>query len=157
LEHSFESHTLQWLWALGHVPFEHEWVLALDADQRVTPELREEIVALFAVRGAALDGINGIYLNRRQIFRGRWIRHGGYYPKRLLKLFRRGHVRIDERDLIDHHFYVTGATRVLRHDLVEDNAKERDIGFWIEKHNRYAALQARVELGRGEYTPVPPR
>jgi glycosyltransferase involved in cell wall biosynthesis len=157
LDHSFETHARQWLWALGHVPFGHEWVLALDADQRVTPELREEIVTLFAGGGAALDGVHGLYLNRRQIFRGRWIRHGGYYPKHLLKLFRRGQVRIDEGDLIDHHFYVTGPTRVLRHDLVEDNAKERDIGFWTDKHNRYATLQARVELSRRGHAPVAAR
>jgi glycosyltransferase involved in cell wall biosynthesis len=146
VEHAFETHARQWTWALAHLPLQHTWVLALDADQRLTAELKEEIAALFAGGGGALEGIDGLYLNRRQVFRGRWIRHGGYYPKYLLKLFRRDRVRLDERDLIDHHFYVSGPTRRLRHDLVEDNAKEVDIAFWTEKHNRYAALQARVEL-----------
>lgn len=156
-EHAFETHARQWLWALDHLPLQHAWVLALDADQRLTPDLQEEIVGLFAAKEVNLDGVDGLYLNRRQIFRGRWIRHGGYYPKYLLKLFRRDRVRIDERDLIDHHFYVPGLTRTLKHDLVEDNVKEADIAFWIEKHNRYAWLQAQVEaLDEGNH-PLTPR
>ncbi|HMH50416.1 MAG TPA: glycosyltransferase family 2 protein [Candidatus Acidoferrum sp.] len=156
VEHTFESHSRQWSWALEHLPIRHEWVLGLDADQRVTPELKAEILDLFGGGGARLDGIEGLYVNRRQIFRGRWIRHGGYYPKYLLKLFRAGRVRIDERDLIDHHFYVTGSTRTLKHDLIEDNAREADIAFWLGKHIRYAALQARVEALRDGWGPVTP-
>lgn len=156
-EHAFETHARQWLWALDHLPLQHAWVLALDADQRLTSELQEEIVGLFTGKEGELDGIDGLYLNRRQIFRGRWIRHGGYYPKYLLKLFRRDRVRIDERDLIDHHFYVPGATRTLKHDLVEDNVKEADIAFWIEKHNRYARLQAQVESVDEGASPLTPR
>jgi glycosyltransferase involved in cell wall biosynthesis len=156
VEHAFESHARQWSWALTHLPLRHDWVLGLDADQRVTPELRIEFEDLFRDGGARLDGIDGMYLNRRQIFRGRWIRHGGYYPKYLLKLFRVDRVRIDENDLIDHHFYVAGPTRTLKHDLVEDNAREADIGFWLQKHIRYAALQARVEGFRQGWGPLTP-
>jgi len=145
VEHRFESHAKQWAWALGNLPLTTEWVLALDADQRVTPGLATEISSLHST---ALEGIDGLYLNRRQIFRGRWIRHGGYYPKYLLKLFRRTSVRTDARDLVDHHFYVTGRTAKLRHDLIEANQKEDDISFWIEKHNRYARLLAAEELDR---------
>lgn len=156
VEHAFDSHARQWSWALEHLPIRHDWVLGLDADQRVTPELRREIEDLFSRRAASLNGIDGLYLNRRQIFRGRWIRHGGYYPKYLLKLFRLGRVRVDEHDLIDHHFYVAGPTRKLNHDLVEDNVREADIGFWLEKHIRYAALQARVEAFRQGWGPLTP-
>src|SRR5262249_2299328 len=82
---------------------------------------------------------------RKQIFRGRWIRHGGYYPKYLLKLFRRGAVSVDPRDLVDHHFSVTGPVAKLHEDIVEDNRNEAKIADWIAKHNRYATLQARQE------------
>lgn len=156
VEHAFESHARQWSWALEHLPIRHEWVLGLDADQRVMPELKAEVLELFSDGGARLDGIDGLYVNRRQIFRGRWIRHGGYYPKYLLKLFRPDRVHIDEHDLIDHHFYVAGPTRKLKHDLVEDNVREADIAFWLEKHIRYAALQARVEGFRQGWGPLTP-
>jgi hypothetical protein len=84
-------------------------------------------------------------MTRRQVFRGRWIKWGGYYPKYLLKLFLRKAVHFDERDVVDHHFRVSGKTRILRGDLVEANRKEDDITVWIAKHNRYAARQAVAE------------
>jgi hypothetical protein len=121
--------------------------LAIDADQRVSPELASEIAEL---RTSLLKDLHGLYIKRRQVFRGRWIRHGGYYPKYLLKLFRRTSVQTDSTDLVDHHFYVTGRTAKLRHDLFEANSKEDDISFWIEKHNRYAKLLAAEELIRSE-------
>jgi glycosyltransferase involved in cell wall biosynthesis len=147
-QHSFETHARQWAWALQHLPIRHDWVLGLDADQRVTGALRAELGTYFGQQAAQLADIAGIYIKRRQIFRGAWIRHGGYYPKYLLKLFRRDQVFLDEQDLMDHHFYVRGKTLRLHHDLVEDNQKEHSIAFWIEKHNRYAVLHAQEELKR---------
>ena len=94
--------------------------------------------------------VDGLYINRRQVFRGRWIKHGGYYPKYLLKLFRRDKVSFDEMDLVDHHFYISGTTAKLKHDLIEENVKENDIAFWIGKHNRYAVRMAEEEMHRGE-------
>ncbi len=144
LSHPFETHARQWRWALEQLPGGADWVLGLDADQSLTPELRDEIATTFAGGGPA--GVNGFFVNRRQIFRGRWIRHGGYYPKYLLKLFRRSAVTIDDADLVDHHFTVTGPVERLRNDLVEDNRNEAAIEVWVAKHNRYAVLQARQEL-----------
>jgi len=147
--HSFDTHAAQWAWALAHLPLRTDWVLALDADQHVTPELRDSLVRTLETPAAATTA--GYYINRRQIFRGRWIRHGGYYPKYLLKLFRRGAVALDERDRVDHHFLVSGSVGTLSGDLVEDNRNEADIAIWVDKHNRYARLQAEQEFDfRGE-------
>jgi glycosyltransferase involved in cell wall biosynthesis len=154
VEHPFETHAKQWAWALTHLPIRQNWVLALDADQSLTPELAEEIRTL-----QPPPEIHGYFINRRQVFRGRWIRHGGYYPKYLLKLFRRDQVRFDRLDFVDHHFYVNGSTKALRADLVERNEKEDDITFWIDKHNRYATLLALEEISRetsGEQAPIKP-
>jgi glycosyltransferase involved in cell wall biosynthesis len=149
VSHPFTSHAKQWNWALNSVPLANEWVLALDADQRVTAELREEIGNLLAAEGSAPTGLGGCYVRRRQIFRGRWIKHGGYYPKHLLKLFRRDAVWVDEGDRVDHHFRVRGKVAKLGHDIVEDNHNELRIQSWVEKHNRYAFLQACEEIQRG--------
>jgi glycosyltransferase involved in cell wall biosynthesis len=142
--HPFETHASQWAWALGHLSIAPDWVLGLDADQRVTPELAVELADLLT--RPSTDGPRGYFIKRRQVFRGRWIRHGGYYPKYLLKLFRRDAVRVDLADLVDHHFDVSGPTGRLRSDLVEDNRNEAEIAVWTAKHNRYAVLQARQEL-----------
>lgn len=144
VQHPFETHARQWRWALEQLPIATPWVLALDADQQLTAPLQDEISQ--RLTGGNADDIAGFFLNRRQIFRGRWIRRGGYYPKYLLKLFRREAVTLDDGDLVDHHFAVRGRTETLRHDLIEDNRNEADISVWIAKHNRYAVLQARQEL-----------
>ena len=145
--HPFESHARQWQWAFAELPITSPWVLALDADHSLTPELRASIAEKLPEWTAAGTPV-GAYLNRRQIFRGRWIRHGGYYPKYLLKLFRKDAVRLDADDLVDHHFHVTGPTAILTGDLIEDNRNESAIAVWIGKHNRYAVQQAREETVR---------
>jgi hypothetical protein len=98
--------------------------------------------------GPALAGIDGWYVNRRQIFRGRWIRHGGYYPKYLLKLVRRERAWSDERERLDFRLYVRGRTATLGHDIVEDNQNEASLAFWFTKHARFARLQAEEEIAR---------
>jgi glycosyltransferase involved in cell wall biosynthesis len=67
-----------------------EWVLWLDADERVTPELRREILAALA----GPDPADGYSFNRRNIYLGRWVKHGGWYPDRKVRLFRRSRARI---------------------------------------------------------------
>lgn len=141
ISHPFENHSKQWNWALQNTPVETEWILGIDADQRVSPELKQSIEVLLHNHPKE----NGAYVARRQIFLGRWIRHGGYYPKYLLKLFRREFVEADENDLVDHHFRVRGPIAILQGDLIEDNQKERDLSFWMQKHVRYASLQALQE------------
>jgi glycosyltransferase involved in cell wall biosynthesis len=145
VNHPFESHARQWEWALRNLPVRGEWIMGLDADQVVSPELAREIQTL---NDPKFGNIDGIYVNRRQIFRNQWIRHGGYYPKYLLKIFRPGRAITDENDLVDHHFHVSGPVAKLKHDLIEANRKEDDISFWIEKHNRYARKLALEEFRR---------
>ena len=146
--HPFENHAKQWNWALQRLPITAAWVLGLDADQRVTPELRDELLQLMGDKDARSVGPAGYYIKRKQIFRGVWIKHGGYYPKYLLKLFRRDAVWVDESECVDHHFRVRGRVEKLHHDLIEDNRNEADISVWVAKHNCYAALQAREEMSQ---------
>ena len=148
LTHPFESHARQWHWALRTpARFERVWMLAIDADQSLTPELQADIANKLHV-GNATGGPAGAYLNRRQIFRGRWIKHGGYYPKYLLKLFRRDAVSLDETTWSIITSSSRGPTVTLDGDLIEDNRNEAEIAVWIGKHNRYAVLQAREEASR---------
>lgn len=141
--HPFETHARQWNWALRNLPLGGGWVLALDADQRVSPGLKEEL--LEAARSAPPE-TDGFYLPRKQIFRGRWIRHGGYWPKLLLKCFRTGAARCDEQELLDFRFYVGGKTPLLKQPLIEENRKEQEILFWLRKHLRYIELLALEEV-----------
>jgi glycosyltransferase involved in cell wall biosynthesis len=131
-------------WGLDNLPIRNEWVLILEADQAVTPELRAELAALLA-RPDVKE--NGFYIRRRQIFRGKPLRFGGYGSKLLLKLFRRGHGELDPVEQ-DTRVYIRGAVGRLRAPLEEWNLKEDAILFYLQKHLRYAEAFAREELER---------
>ncbi|MBW8873593.1 MAG: glycosyltransferase family 2 protein [Acidobacteria bacterium] len=131
-------------WGLDNLPLHHDWVLILEADQAVTPELRAEIAALLARPEVKEDGF---YVRRRQIFRGRPLRFGGYGSKVLLKLFRRSRSELDPVEQ-DTRVYVRGPVGRLRSPLDEWNRKEDSILFYLEKHLRYAEAFAQEESER---------
>lgn len=131
-------------WGLDNLPIRNEWILILEADQALTPELRAEMAALLARTNLREDGF---YIRRRQIFRGKPIRFGGYGSKRLLKLFRKGRGELDPVEQ-DTRVYVRGPVGKLRAPLEEDNRKEDAILFYLQKHLRYAEAFAREEVER---------
>ncbi|HTA42754.1 MAG TPA: glycosyltransferase family 2 protein [Bryobacteraceae bacterium] len=143
-QHKFEGHTKQRLWALRNLPFKNEWVLALDADHRVTEDLQKELAQRFA---SPPEGFEGLFVNRRQIFRGRWIRFGGYYPKHQLKIFKHQCAYLDDLEF-DYRFYVKGKTGILKYDILEANQNEWKISWFIEKHNKFATELATEEIKR---------
>jgi exosortase/archaeosortase family protein len=144
--HAFENHPQQWDFALKNFAIQTPWVICLDADQTVTPELKQR---LFNFTDDAHRDINAIYFNRKNFFKGRWIKHGGYYPFYLLKMFRYGIGYSDLNENMDHRFIVPGKSELWKEGhLLEENLKENDISFWITKHNRYSDLVAQEEVER---------
>ena len=141
------SRIIPWIfqWGLDNLPLRNDWVLILEADQAVTPELREEIAALLARPDAVRE--DGFYIRRRQIFRGKPLRFGGYGGKVLLKLFRRSRSGLDPVEQ-DTRVYVRGPVGRLRAPLEEWNVKEDSIQFYLQKHLRYAEAFAREEFER---------
>ncbi|MES2278829.1 MAG: glycosyltransferase family 2 protein [Bacteroidota bacterium] len=146
LQHAFENHPRQWDFALKHFAITTPWVICLDADQVVTPELKELLINF---DNSAYADINGIYFVRKYIFKGQWIKHGGYYPFYLLKMFRYGIGYSDLNENMDHRFIAPGKTLIWKEAyIIEENLKENNISFWIEKHNRYSDLLAQEEVER---------
>ncbi len=146
VHHAFTTHAEQWTYGLGLVA-RGDWVIALDADQRVTPELAVDLLRIARTAGPEIEGI---FVNRLHVFRGTPLRHGGLFPKWMLKVFRRGAGFTDPRELLDFRFYVKGATSKATGLLIEANQNEREISFWIEKHNRFSDKQAREEDSRSQ-------
>jgi hypothetical protein len=93
------------------------------------------------------NNINGFFMKRQVYFMGRWIRHGGYYPVWLLRLFRRGKGRCEEREMDEHIFLDNGCTIKLQNDFVDDNRKS--ITWWIDKHNSYSVREAKDMMKSG--------
>lgn len=134
----FENYAKQRNFALDQLPIRSEWVLFLDADEWLPDPLKQEISALVASTPEA----NGFALNRRLMWMGRWIRRG-YYPSWILRLFRHGKGRCEDRG-VNEHLIVEGRTGQLRHDFIHEDRK--GVTDWIAKHNRYATLEAQTLL-----------
>ena len=150
--HPFEGYGAQRNWALENLPFSSEWVLMLDADERVPTALAAEIAEVVRNDG---KGNAGFYLVPRFLFLGRWLRYGGLYPTWLLRLFKRHHVRFEERP-VNEHAILNGTAGQLQNPF--DHCDNRPLAEWIVKHNRYSDLEAEEYLqevvGRGFQTAI---
>ncbi len=147
---SFENHPKQWDFALKTFDIQTNWVICLDADQEVSTEL---LLHLKNFKEEDFAAVNGIYFNRKNYFKGRWIKHGGYFPFYLLKMFRTNIGFSDLNESMDHRFIVPGKTIIWKDAyLREENLKENKISFWIAKHNIYSDLLAQEELERLQKT-----
>lgn len=136
VEHPFEHYGAQRNWAIDHLPIATPWTLHVDADERITTELRAAITAALARVSASVDGY---LVSRRTMFMGRWIRHGGHYPAWHLRLVRTGAARCEDR-LYDQHFYVPGPVQKLQGDLIDTLTP--DLATFTARHLRWAALEA---------------
>jgi glycosyltransferase involved in cell wall biosynthesis len=142
VQHPFENYALQRNWAFDHLPIRTPWTLCLDADERLTPQLVDEIEETLLRQDSAFDGY---MLRKRTIFMGRWIRHGGQYPAYHLRLFRSGRGRCEAR-LYDQHFVVEGRVGSLKSDYVD--VITSDLTTFIVRHARWAELEAAEMLAR---------
>ena len=144
VEHPFEHYGAQRNWALASLPITTPWVLNLDADERVTPELR---AAIQEATTRSDGSIAGYLVARRTVFMGHWIRHGGHYPVWHLRLFRSGRGRCEDRQY-DQHFFVDGRVEKLRGDLID--VFTSDVTTFIRRHLRWAQLEAQEQSTGGE-------
>jgi glycosyltransferase involved in cell wall biosynthesis len=131
-------------WGLDNLSIRNDWVMILEADQEITPELKREMEALFSRPDISESGF---YIRRQQVFRGKPLRFGGYGSKYMLKLFRKAAGELDP-DETDTRVYVKGEVGTLKFPIIEENRKEDEILFYLQKHLRYADVFAREELQR---------
>ena len=152
---AFQTYGQQRNWALENLPFSNEWVLMLDADERVPTALADEIASVVGTTEAARAGY---YIKRRFFFLGRWLKHGGLYPTWLLRLFKRHRVRIEERPM-NEHAILAGEAGYLQNPF--DHCDNQPLSHWIAKHDRYADLEAeeylRERFGDGYQDSIPTR
>lgn len=133
VQHLFENQARQFNWALDNLAIKNEWVLSLDADEYLTEELKKEIVENL---NNVQDSVNGFIMKRRVYFMGRWIRYGGYYPTWILRLFRKGMGRCEDKAMDERIVLAEGVAIRLQNDFIDNN--EKGLEFWISKHVKYA-------------------
>lgn len=132
VQHEFVHYGAQRNWAMDTLPLRYDWLLHLDADERLSAEL---IAELNRLKAAFPEGINGYYLPRLTVFMGQELRRGGLYPTWHMRLFRKGFGRCENR-LYDQHYSVQGAAKKLRGDLIDD--QKMTLAEWTARHNRWS-------------------
>jgi len=144
VHHPFENYGSQRNWAIANLPLRHEWQLHLDADERLTPALKDEIAKLLG--GPVDPAISGFYVPRLVHFHEKPLRHGGMYPIYHMRLFRTGKGRCEDRKY-DQHFFVEGGTRNLTHPMIDDI--RLSLTEWTARHNRWADAEVDEILNPG--------
>jgi len=132
VQHEFENYGSQRNWAIDNLSLKYDWQLHLDADERISSGLVEE---LNAHKTSFPINIAGYYIPRLVYFLGRPIRHGGMFPIWHMRLFRNGAGRCENR-CYDQHFYVIGETSRLTQPMIDDH--RMSLSEWIARHNRWA-------------------
>ena len=143
LQHSFQYQAQQFNWALENAPISSEWVMRLDADEIIEADLAEEIICSLPTLSPEVMGVN---LNRKTIFQGKFIRYGGRYPVTLLRIWRRGSARVEDRWMDEHMYLTHGSSVTLKGGFADHNLN--DLTSFTAKHNGYASREALDVLNR---------
>lgn len=136
--HPFENYGAQRNWAIDNISIKYAWQLHLDADERITDGLRNEIRLL-----PEDPECSGFFIPRYLQFLGRILRHGGMSPTWHMRLFRSGQGRCESREY-DQHFWCTGKTAKLNNPMIDDI--RMSLSEWTSRHNRWADAEVREIL-----------
>lgn len=134
----------QFNWALNNVEIDTEWVLRLDADEYLLPELVVELKEKLPMMS---EEITGITFKRRHMFLGRWMKRGTY-PVMILRMFRKGKAVCEQRLMDEHIELLEGENVTFEYDFVDHNLN--NISWWAQKHVNYTVREA-AELLDVEY------
>ena len=134
--HPFANYAKQFNWALDNIPTRAPWILRIDADERLHPRLASELTRVLA---QVPGDVTGLVVPLRVRFLGRDLRFGDAYPVWLLRLWRRGEGRCEDRCMDEHIVLAWGRTLRVHGDLIHDVSK--NLTQWIAKHNWYATRE----------------
>jgi glycosyltransferase involved in cell wall biosynthesis len=133
LEHPFVNQAKQMNWAIENVQTDAEWVLRIDADERIDEELSRSLRDLMS----KVDlGVSGIVMARRTVFLGKRLRFGGTFPVQLLRVWRNGHGACEDRWMDEHIVLRGGSTVQSEGELV--HLIPKSMAEWSRKHIWYA-------------------
>jgi glycosyltransferase involved in cell wall biosynthesis len=137
VRHAWENnHARQINWAIDNLGFTTSWVMRVDADEVITPQLAAELERQLP---SAPPDVNGFVVKRQQVFLGHRLRWGGSYPVCLLRVLRRGSGRCEERWMDEHLVLTSGRSVQLEHDLEDHNLN--DLKWWTNKQANYAVRE----------------
>lgn len=137
LQNKWENnYAKQFNWGLEHADVQTSWILRLDADEYLLPELIEELNEQLDVLD---EEVTGIVFKRRHYFMDKWMKHG-IYPVKLLRLFRNGKGICEQRLMDEHIQLLSGKSIEFQNDFVDHNLN--DLSWFCHKHVNYAIREA---------------
>lgn len=139
VHHDWPGYARQKNWAMENLPLDADWTLIVDADEVITPELRERLVEI-ANRPVEEVKENGFFVNRLTYFMDRPIRHCGYFPSWNMRFFKRGLGRYEDRE-VHEHVVIQDPVGYVKEWMIHDD--QRGLEHYVAKHNRYSTLEAR--------------
>lgn len=142
VQRSFDNYAAQRNAALNEVVYKNAWVLMLDADERVSPELAAEITDAVAAAPAELAMFR---IRRKDYFMGRWLQHSSGYPTWFGRLVRVGRVHVHRE--INEEYQAAGQVAHLQTHLLH-LPFNRGVHYWYERHNRYSSMEASTKLSQ---------
>ena len=135
--HEFENQAKQFNWAIENCGIESQWIWRLDADEYIEEPLATK--ALQTLENVP-ESVNGIYVNRKIIFMGRPLLHGGWYPKPQIKIIRKGFGTCENKWMDEHLVIFSGKTIYIDGDQTDENLNS--LNWWSHKHVNYAGREA---------------
>jgi glycosyltransferase involved in cell wall biosynthesis len=136
VQRTFDDWSSHQNWALKEIPFKNRWVYYSDADEIVTPELRDELVRIAA--DPTLTPV-AYRLRYRNFFCGRWIRHCGIYPVWVMRFFQPDKVRFER--IVNPVAVIDGEEGRLESHF-HHHSFNNGLQAWFDKHNRYSQQEA---------------
>lgn len=136
LHRSFDNYAAQRNFGLAH-EFKHDWILMLDADERIPEDFIEELAA---VTERDENPVTLYRMRRKDMFMGRWLKRSSGYPTWFGRLFRKGAVRVERE--INEEYYTDGEVGMLEGHLIH-YPFNKGIAYWFERHNRYSSMEAK--------------
>ncbi|RME59676.1 glycosyltransferase family 2 protein [Candidatus Parcubacteria bacterium] len=140
-QRKFDTFARQCNWALETIPFKHEWIIRLDADERIPGSLAEEIQEYAHTLG---EDVTGVMFKKRLYFMGRWIRYGRMYPMLRLAMFRKGSGYYEDKEE-EQYVLTRGRYITAKHDFYECN-QNNTLPFFTMKHLDYAEDEVKEAL-----------
>ncbi|HTB28514.1 MAG TPA: glycosyltransferase family 2 protein [Steroidobacteraceae bacterium] len=141
IERRFDNYAGQRNAALTTVEYKHPWVLMVDADERVPPDLAAEIQSAVAAAG---EHVAMYRMRRKDHFLGKWLRRSSGYPSWFGRLVRLGRIRVERE--VNEEYIADGRVEHLESHL-HHFPFNRGIAYWFERHNRYSTMEAASKLG----------
>jgi glycosyltransferase involved in cell wall biosynthesis len=148
VQHPFENQAKQFNWAIDNIQISTEWIWRVDADEILEDSLvnlaKKELPTLTEERN-----VNGIYVNKKIVFMGRPLLHGGWYPAQQIKIIRTGFGRSEDKMMDEHLIVTSGETVSWDGDQTDWNLKPLD--WWWNKHRGYAKREAQMQVMMAEH------